>query len=359
MVQRNTGSGTSAGKPTRRQASKRAGNRVTLADVAAAAGVSVGAAGFVLNGRDDMRISAPTQERVRQAARDLNYRPNRAAQALRTGKTGTIAFLSDEIGSTPFAGAAIRGALEVARARHTTLFLVETLGDARVEEELIESLKTRDVDGYVYASMVTREAPLPAGLKDVPVVGLNTLLTDSQATAFIPDDEGGGFGAATDLLEAGHEQIVVLGDLVPEAHRPYAADKRLAGIERAHRQAGIEPLPPILIEGPEPMHGREAMQRYLESNPVPEALLCLNDRLAFGAIQALGPDVRPGTDISIVSFDNSDLATWQQPPLATHQLPYYDMGRRALTSLLDGDLTSGVQQLPMPLVRRDSIRIVS
>lgn len=356
MAERSTSGRSGSGKATGRPA-RRTGSRVTLADVAAAAGVSVGAAGFVMSGRDDMRISVATQERVRQAARDLNYRPNRTAQALRTGKTGTIAFLSDEIGSTPFASAAIRGALEVARARNTTLILVETLGDSSVEEELVESLKTRDVDGFVYASMVTREATLPPGLEGVPVVGLNTVLSDSKATTFIPDDEGGGFDAATELIEAGHDEIVILGDPVFEVEaRPYAADRRLAGIERAHRDAGVALVPPLPIGGPEPVHGREAMKRYLETRPVPEALLCLNDRIAFGAMQALGTQVRPGVDISIVSFDNSDLARWLEPPLATHQLPYYEMGQRALTSLLDGDLTGGLQELPMPLVRRDSIR---
>lgn len=317
----------------------------------------VGAAGFVLSGRDDMRISAATQERVRKVAHDLNYRPNRAAQALRTGKTGTIAFISDEISSTPFAGAAIRGAMEIARAANTTLFLVETLGDTAMEQDLVESLLTRDVDGFVYASMVTRQAPLPAALRDVPVVALNTVVDDSSVTAFVPDDHQGGFDAATALLEAGHDSLAILGDFVAslDQPRPLALDARLAGIREAHDQAGLEMPTPMPMHGPDPEHGRAALRRYLRTHPVPSALLCMNDRLAFGALQALGGRVRPGEDISMVSFDNSDLARWLEPPLATINLPYYEMGRSAMTSLLADDLRSGLHLVPMPLVRHDSI----
>lgn len=339
----------------RRGAAKRR-SRVTLADVAAAAGVSVGAAGFVISGRDDMRISTATQERVRQAARDLNYRPNRAAQALRTGKTGTIAFVSDTIGSTAYGGAAIRGALEVARERHKTLFLAETLGDPSIEQDLLDNLRTRDVDGFVYASMVTREAAVPAMMADVPTVLMNMVVPDSETTAYVPDDHRGGIEAARTLLEAGHRDITILGDFVPSLHRPLALDARLGGIREALTEAGVHMTDPILLEGPEPEHGRSAMTDHLREHAVPEALVAVNDRLAFGALQALGDRVRPGHDFSIVSFDNSELAQWLTPPLATLQLPYYEMGRQAMISLLDGDLTSGPQALPMQLARRDSLR---
>lgn len=340
----------------RRSSAQGGRRRVTLADVAAAAGVSVGAAGFVLSGRDDMRISTATQERVRQAARELNYRPNRAAQALRTGKTGTIAFVSDTIGSTSFGGAAIRGALEVARERHKTLFLAETLGDPAIEQDLLENLRTRDVDGFVYAAMVTREAVVPPIMGDAPTVLMNMVVPDSETTAYIPDDHRGGYDAARTLLEVGHRQLAILGDFAPSVERPLALDARLGGIRDALTEAGVEVPEPMLLAGPEPEHGRAAMTEYLREHPAPEALLAMNDRLAFGALQALGDRVSPGRDFSVVSFDNSELAQWLIPPLATLQLPYYEMGRRAMISLLDGDLTSGQVSLPMVLARRDSLR---
>jgi LacI family transcriptional regulator len=335
-------------------ASKRS-SRVTLADVAGAAGVSVGAAGFVMSGRDDMRISQATQERVREAARRLNYRPNRSAQALRTGKSGTIAFISDTIGSTPFGGASIRGAMDVARERQKTLFVAETMDDPAVERDLFDNLATRDVDGLIYASMVTRETLLPDAIRETPTVLVNTMVAGSTMTAYVPDDRQGGFDAAQALIDCGHTRITVLGDLKPSLERPYALDMRLDGVRQALLGAGLATPEIIPIEGPEPQHGRSAMQSYLDDHPVPEALLAGNDRLAFGALQVLGERVRPGEDFSVVAFDNSDLATWLVPALASLQLPYYEMGRRAMESLLDGDLQAGTQLLPMPLMRRDSL----
>lgn len=350
--------GTAGRKPGRAADRPKRRARVTLADVAAEAGVSVGAAGFVISGREDMRISAATQERVREAAKKLNYRPNRAAQALRTGKTGTVAFVSDTIGSTPFGGAAMRGALDVARERHKTLFAAETLGDESIEREVIENLRTRDVDGLVYASMVTREASLPAVVQDTPTVLMNTIVPgSSRMTTFIPDDRQGGHDAAAALIELGHRDIVVLGEYAGSLDRPYALDIRLGGIWEAFDEAGMPRRPVVqVVGGPDPEDGRRAMADYLTDHPIPEALIALNDRLAFGALQTLGDRVRPGENFSVISFDNSDLAQWLVPALASLQLPYYEMGRRAMTSLLDGDLEGGLTMLPMTLTRRDSLR---
>ncbi|MFD4323606.1 LacI family DNA-binding transcriptional regulator [Nocardioides sp. NPDC058538] len=349
--------GPRARKPRRAADRPKRRARVTLADVAAEAGVSVGAAGFVISGRDDMRISATTQERVREAARKLNYRPNRAAQALRTGKTGTVGFVSDTIGSTPFGGAAIRGALDVARERHKTLFAAETLGDESIEREVIENLRTRDVDGLVYASMVTREATLPATVQDTPTVLMNTIVPGSRTTTFVPDDHQGGHDAARTLIELGHRDILVLGEYADSLDRPYALDVRLGGIWEAFEEAALTHRPMVQeVNGPDPEDGRRAMADYLADNGNPEAVIALNDRLAFGALQTLGDRVRPGVDFSVISFDNSDLAHWLVPALASLQLPYYEMGRRAMTSLLDGDLESGLTMLPMTLARHDSLR---
>ena len=107
--------------------------RVTLAQVAARAGVSPTAASFVLSGRTDQRIAEETQQRVRTAADELGYQPNLTARILRTGTSGTIALVSDFITSTPYASAAVRGALEAAR-RTTRLYIAETLGDPDLEE---------------------------------------------------------------------------------------------------------------------------------------------------------------------------------------------------------------------------------
>src|SRR6476661_8940096 len=115
-------------------------NRVTLADVALRAGLSKTAASMVLNGREGTRLSADAHQRVFRAAEELGYRPNLAARSLRTQKTATIAFISDIVATTRFAGDMIRGALDAAREHDHVLLIAETQGDESFEQYAIEAM---------------------------------------------------------------------------------------------------------------------------------------------------------------------------------------------------------------------------
>src|SRR5579884_1263361 len=136
--------------------------RVTLADVARHAGVSPTAASFVLSGRrEDMRISAEVEARVLEAVRETGYRPNIVSRSLRTGTTHTIGFVSDTVSTTPFAGHLIWGALDAAREHGRLLFIAESEGDPELEQELVQAMHDRQVDGIVLASMYTRTVTPP------------------------------------------------------------------------------------------------------------------------------------------------------------------------------------------------------
>ncbi|GMA94961.1 hypothetical protein GCM10025881_17850 [Pseudolysinimonas kribbensis] len=100
--------------------------RVTLADVARRAGVSPTAASMILNGKPDTRLSADAHARVNAAARDLGYRPNIGARALRTDRTYTIGFISDVVATTRFASGLIKGALEEAESAGHVVLVLET-----------------------------------------------------------------------------------------------------------------------------------------------------------------------------------------------------------------------------------------
>jgi LacI family transcriptional regulator len=147
-----------------------------LADVARQAGVSQTAASFVLSGRSrDMRISAEVEDRVLRAVRETGYRPNIVSRSLRTGTTHTIALVSDAVSTTPFAGHLIWGAIDAAREQGRLLFIAETEGDPELEQQLIEAMHDRRVNGIVLASMYTRKVTPPKALLDGPAVLLNAL----------------------------------------------------------------------------------------------------------------------------------------------------------------------------------------
>ncbi|MBL7254951.1 LacI family DNA-binding transcriptional regulator [Paractinoplanes lichenicola] len=330
--------------------------RATLLQVAQRAGVSRSTASFVLAGRHlDMRISEDARQRVLRAAQELDYRPNLMARSLRTKVTRTVALVSDTLASDPYAGRAINGSLAAAVAHGHLLFIGETEGDPVVEEKMISDFLDRQVDAFVYASMFTRYVRVPKQLKGRPVVLLNCLTRGSQPAQhqIVPDELAAGWSAATTLLEAGHSGgIHLVGN--PGEH-VFAARERLAGIREGLHTAGARLAGTIECEW-WPDSAYEAVSRALAEGLLPRALICLNDRIALGAYQALReagliiPD-----DVSVISFDDSELAAWLRPQLTSISLPHYQLGWQAVEKLLGPPTGPAVHRLPMPVRRRASV----
>jgi LacI family transcriptional regulator len=328
--------------------------RVTLQQVAKRAGVSRTTASFVLTGRHaDMRISEDARDRVLQAARDLDYRPNRISRGLRTSVTHTIGLVSDTIATEPFAGEAIRGALTAALANDRMLFVVETEGDPHAEDQLVRDMLDRQVDGFIYAAMFTREVRIPARLLDQPLVLLNCTDPETQVPAVIPDEINAGRDAARILLDAGHrEGIYIVGEPAPHL---FAGRERVAGVTEALAAGGVR-LSGVLTCGWEPALAHAAVRELLTERDRPGALICLNDRVALGTYEALGEaGVQMPDEVSVVSFDDSFLAQWLRPPLTSVALPHYDMGKRAVELLIEGRTEGAQHRIAMPIRRRESV----
>ena len=328
-------------------------HRVTLREVAERAGVSPTTASFVLAGRDDMRISENARLRVLRAARELSYRPNLMARSLRTKVTRTIALISDLIVTEQYAGQLVHGSLATAVKHQHLLVVSETEGDPGVEAGLVDDLLGRQVDGFVYATMFTRQVRVPRPLTGHPLVLLNCVAPNRRVPTILPDEVGAGRAAAGALLRAGHGAgVYVVGERPPEV---FAARERMGGIESAMAAAGAR------LEGGLdcewwPESAFEAVARFLREGGRPAALICLNDRIAFGAYQALdAAGIAVPDEVSVVSFDDSALAYWLRPQLTSVALPYFEMGRRAVETLLADRPQAGVQRVPMPLRERASI----
>lgn len=339
--------------------------RVTLADVAAAAGVSRTTASLVLSERgDELRISPAKQARVREVAAELGYRPNAVSTGLRSGSSRTLAFISDTVATSQLAGDMIKGALTHAHRNGYMLFIGESEGDPAEEERLIEAMLDRQVDGFVIASMFTRERAVPALLDGAATVMLNALpATGAPVVSVVPDEYAAGENAARLLLDAGHERIHLIG-AGPEAddlpNETVAGRERLAGILATLADAGVSPASGRIAHDWLPQDGWSATRELLASGARGEAIIAFNDRLAFGAYQALQEaGLSVPEDMSIVSFDDHQLATWLRPGLTTFALPHYELGERAIELVLaaDGDGTdAAVHRIPMPLRRRASVQ---
>ena len=328
-------------------------HRVTMLDVANRAGVSRTTASFVLAGRRDMRISVDAKQRVLRAARELDYRPNVMARGLRTRLTDTIGLISDTLATEPFAGHVISGVLATALRHQHLLFIGETNGDRTVEERLVHDMIDRGVDGFLYAAMFTQQVRPPAALKGHPLVLVNCVNSGATTSAVVPDERLAGRAAVEALLVVGHTDGIYLAG-TPAAN-VFAARERLAGIEEALDERALRLGGRIACDWwPEPAY--VAVAKALSGAARPTALVCLNDRIAFGAYQALQEaGLRVPDDVSVVSFDDSELAAWMRPAVTSVALPHVELGRRAVELLLDRELKPGVERIPMPLHERESI----
>ncbi len=338
--------------------------RVTLADVAGAAGVSRTTASLVLSDRgDELRISEGAQQRVRRVASELGYRPNAISSYLRQGTSRTIGFISDTVATSQLAGDMIKGSLEHAHRSGYMLFIGETEGAVDEERRLVQAMLDRQVDGLIIASMFTRERALPPGIDPQNVVLLNTMPDDSSASvpAIVPDEYAAGRQAVQVLRAAGHTRIHLIGAGPAPADVPahtIAGRERLRGILDALGEEGLEPASGRICRIWLPEDGFAATRALLDTGAQGEAIITFNDRLAFGAYQAIQEaGMRVPDDFSIVSFDDHQLATWLRPRLTTFALPHYDLGRCAIEVLLAAEPVDRdtVVRVPMPLRLRESV----
>jgi LacI family transcriptional regulator len=330
-----------------------------MKDVAAAAGVSVTTVSHVLNDVPGKRITAQTRDRVRAAAEQLGYRPNAVARGLRLRRSHTLALVSDEIATTPYAGRMILGAQEAASKHGWLLMLVNTSNDPALEEREIQSLLERQVDGFVYATMYHRVVKVPALLGDSPTVLLDARSSDGSVSSVVPDEVSGGRAAVEEILRHGHRRIgfVTNVDDIPATHG------RLEGYRQALAAAGISFDPALVVaEAPDPHGGQRAARQLLETPGRPTAIFCFNDRMTMGAYHAAAElGLRIPQDLSVVGFDNQELiADGLRPELTTVALPHYEMGAWAVEQILHeidmaAPVTPSHHSLPCPIVRRNSV----
>lgn len=333
--------------------------RATLADVAARAGLSKTAVSLVLNDRPGSRLSAEAVSRIHEAARELNYRPNPAARTLRLGRTGTFGFISDEVTVTRFASAMIRGLLDVADERDQGVLIAETGRHPKQLEKALAFMVDRQVDGIIFGSLTARLIDVPQLPDSMRAVTANCVSPGTYA-AVLPAEEEAGYRVARQLLDAGHRDGIAIVGHAPKAiadpRISWTIGRRFEGIYRALEEADASPVAVAEFEVWEPWHGYEGTMEVLGSGAPVTALLCLNDRVAFGAQQALhslGKQVPD--DVSIASFDDDELASYMRPGLTTARLPYEEMGRLAMELLVEPDAPRGEHFVEMPLRVRESI----
>ncbi|WP_396667527.1 LacI family DNA-binding transcriptional regulator [Microbacterium sp. R86528] len=344
--------------------------KVTIQQVAKAAGVSPSTVSNVLNGRSDRMVQA-TRERIDKAIAELGYRPNRAARQLRNGRTQTIGLVVPSVGN-PFWGAFAREIELAAVAAGSSVLLCNSERDPDRERRYVEELWEDGVRGII---LCTSLASLDY-ISNVIDEGLQLVTFDRPAQPGDPesvvsvsiDNHVGGYLAASHLLELGHTQIAFVSGSIQSVNRAARYRGFCSAIEEAGLDVsdmpmwtGFETLPFGDVEAAEV--GRKAAHDLFTGDAArPTAVVAINDMTALGFCRGLRDlGLKVGEDVSIIGFDDIVLADLYDPPLTSIRQPIKRMATLAMEEAVSQDGGAGSEVgrsvlLRPQLVVRESTR---
>jgi len=303
--------------------------KVTLKEVAKHVGLAPGTVSAVLNNAPSARaIPEHTRQRIRAAARDLNYRPNFLARSLRNKRTYTVGLIIEEIGDAY--GSVVISGVEAYLRRHNYFFLtVIHRHDASMLREYSQLLLERGVEGFITVDTSLQE-PLP--LPTVSVAGHRAL---KGVTNIVLDQERGARVALEHLLVLGHSKIAFMKG------QPFSSDSedRWRAVCRVAQELGLEMDAELIVnleaDDPSPQVGYPYAKQLLARKKAFTALFAYNDISAIGAIRAIQEEgLRIPEDVSVVGFDDIPWAAFHTPSLTTVRQPLSRMGQMAAETLI-------------------------
>ena len=325
---------------------------VTLKDVAREAGVDIATVSRALNGSYGVRKN--TRDRVFAVAKRLDYRVNQMARGLAVGRSHTLGLLVPDIGN-PFVTELVRGAEDVAFAAGYHILLCNSYLDAAREVQYMRSLLEKRVEGILMHSV---QALSKLEVKElinsgIPVVLLHQPPTTSVFSGVCVDHFEGGMLAGKHLIELGHRKIAYLTG--PRGHGNFTV--RAKGFLKAIA-SGKQKITPIVMHGPPSYEGGYQMaKKLLEQNSGVTGIFAANDVTAFGIARAVfEAGLSIPDDISLIGFDNVELANVVRPPLTTIHQPKYEMGQAAVEILL---ALARSDRLGVPQQREFGVRLVT
>jgi LacI family transcriptional regulator len=311
------------------------GKRVTSQDVAKKAGVSRTTVSFVLNNVPNTQISEETRQRVFEAARDLGYVPDAAAQALASRRSQTVGLVivrsSQQVAADAFLNLMLNGLVVAAQAQGLCL-LVDILQPEHKEQDYLNLVRGKRIDGLILAGPRFDDQALQSlEESQCPTVLIGESPSDSFGSVDV-NNRAAAAMAVAHLIKLGHTHI----GCITNAHSSYAdALERMKGYRDGLQAAGL-PFDEHLVRWGDfdPESGRRQMASLLDEAPEMTAVFVASDVVAMGAMAAVAErGIRIPEDIAIVGFDDVLLSQFLVPPLTTVHLPAYDLGYQAVSLL--------------------------
>ena len=306
-------------------------SRVTIREIADLAGVSIATVSRVVNGRND--VSEETRELVQAIVRERGYAANRSARGLSAGRTGLVGVLVPLVYPVYFS-AILSGVAEALYEQEMRLVLSPTQHEHDREVSLLDRLMHGMTDGALIVlpeeSSDELARLLDAGYRFVVVDPLEPL--DDRIPSVSAAHMSGADQAMQHLLGLGHRRI----GMITGPQGWVATEDRRRGYYAALAAAGIQPDPELEVESDfEIAGGGKAAGALLDLPEPPTAIFAFNDNLAIGVIRAArARGLRVPEDVSVVGFDDVELATIVTPALTTVRQPLAEMGRTAVSLLM-------------------------
>jgi len=330
---------------------------VTLNDIASKAGVSLATVSLALNGSD--KVNKDTKIRIKNIAEELNYIPNARARALVKKSTNTIGLVIPEV-VNPFFAELAQSIKDYVRSQNFNVILCST--DYQSEEELryINMFRSGQVDGAIFACVGDvmekhNELIIELVKQNIPVVFVDRDGVDHDLIPVVKSDVyHAAYQAADYLISLGHKNLAFAGQSL----------ERLNGFKSALLKHQMELKEENIYYDYLKMEGGYQVGKKIAARKKrPTAVVCLNDEIAIGVIQALiAKKVEVPKEISVIGIDNIKMANFYNPSLTTVNIPVSQMGKKAAEILLKkiaGNSLSVKEKFfifPTELIIRDSSR---
>jgi LacI family transcriptional regulator len=306
-------------------------DRVTISDVARAAGVSKQTVSRVLNDRSE--LSPDTRERVLGVIRELGYRPNVAARSLLSGRSFTLGLVIPDL-KNPFCIDIADGVQAAAREAEYHVLLYDTSESVELETQSVRLLHERRVDGIILCSSRLPDDRLAETIRGVgPVVLVNRWANAPDVAQIGADYVQGASLATRHLIELGHRRIGVLTLAVETAN----SQAKLRGYRQAMQQAGLAVTPNMIARTTNSIEGGVAGADWLlDQEERPTAIVSYGDAVAIGVLHACHRrGLKIPDDVAVIGFGGSEITAYLEPPLSTVQIENREMGYQAVRLLLD------------------------
>lgn len=310
---------------------------VTIDDIAKKIGVSKTTVSRALNNKS--RISEETRNSILEAAKDLNYLPNKLASGLRSKKSMAIGLIINDLVAGHFYSEIFNGIEDVAIREGYGVILGCTNGDKEREKKLINLFSERQVDGIIAAPTHDVDITCYKNLRNLgtPFIFIDKYLENIDTDVITSDDVLGATLAVDHFVSLGHKKIAIL--LGPE-YPCSSIDKRIQGYKQVLMKNNFDYeqfiyFPQTIRNQRE--YGYKAIKFYLETNKeIPTAIFAVNDSLAIGAVKAIRErNMKVPEDIAIIGYNNDEITEYFDVRLSTVSLPKFEIGKRAINLLLD------------------------